>query len=292
MINNNNKKLLDRYLMICKNKGLTPNSIKAFSIDLNLFLRFLGNKNLSEVTHIDVEDFMMYCQNERNNSDWALARKYTSLNSFFNTMIKKEYLDIRNPMDKVDKVKVRKKVREYLTVDEYKQVINYLEKQNDIRGLALFSLMYSSACRISEIYQLNRDSLDFNKRQFKVIGKGLKERICFFSEDAREKILNYLNSRNDNLEPLFISREKNRWSKRAIQNYVKNTVRRTGINKTITPHCLRHSILTNLRLNGALLEDLQLLAGHASIATTQSVYTHVGLNDIRDKFDKFHNSII
>ncbi len=89
MINNNNKKLLDRYLMICKNKGLTPNSIKAFSIDLNLFLRFLGNKNLSEVTHIDVEDFMMYCQNERNNSDWALARKYTSLNSFFNTMIKK-----------------------------------------------------------------------------------------------------------------------------------------------------------------------------------------------------------
>lgn len=244
MINNNNKKLLDRYLMICKNKGLTPNSIKAFSIDLNLFLRFLGNKNLSEVTHIDVEDFMMYCQNERNNSDWALARKYTSLNSFFNTMIKKEYLDIRNPMDKVDKVKVRKKVREYLTVDEYKQVINYLEKQNDIRGLALFSLMYSSACRISEIYQLNRDSLDFNKRQFKVIGKGLKERICFFSEDAREKILNYLNSRNDNLEPLFISREKNRWSKRAIQNYVKNTVRRTGINKTITPHCLRHSILT------------------------------------------------
>ena len=116
MVNKNNKKLLDRYLMVCKNKGLTERTIDGFGSDLSLFLRFINNKDLSKTTHIDVEDFMAYCQNERNNSNWALARKYTSLNSFFTTMIKKEYLDIRNPMDKVDKVKIRKKVKEYLTL--------------------------------------------------------------------------------------------------------------------------------------------------------------------------------
>lgn len=290
-ININNKRLLDRYLILCKNKGLTENSIKAFAGDLNLFLRFIGNKDLINVTHIDIEDFMAYCQTERNNSSWALARKYTTLNSFFTNMIKKEYLDMRNPMDKVDKVKIRKRIKEFLTVDEYNKIIEYLEHQNDLRGLALFTLMYSSACRISEIYQLNRNSFDFECRQFKVIGKGQKERICFFSEDAKNRILDYLHSRIDDLEPLFISREYNRWSKRAIQVFVKSTVKNAGINKYITPHSLRHSILSNLRLNGIPIEDLQLLAGHASLQTTQSVYTHVGLNDIRNKFDEFHNKL-
>jgi len=275
--------------MVCKNKGLTERTIDGFGSDLSLFLRFINNKDLSKTTHIDVEDFMAYCQNERNNSNWALARKYTSLNSFFTTMIKKEYLDIRNPMDKVDKVKIRKKVKEYLTVDEYNKVIDYLEKENDLRGVALFVLMYSSACRISEIHQLNRNSLDFKNRQFKVVGKGDKERMCFFSEQSKEKLLNYLNSRIDGLEPLFISRESNRWSKNAIQRFVKSTVKKAGINKYITPHCLRHSILTNMRLSGTSIEDLQLLAGHSSLQTTQSIYTHVGLEDVKDNFDKFHS---
>lgn len=167
-----------------------------------------------------------------------------------------------------------------------------MKDKNDLRGLAFFHLAYSSACRISELYQLNRNSLDMSLRQFKVIGKGMKERICFFSEEAKFHILNYLNSRTDNLEPLFLSREKNRWSKRAIQVFVKNTVKRVGIIKHITPHSLRHSILTNLRLSGYPLEDLQLLAGHESIGTTQQIYTHVGLSDVRSKFDEFHSNNI
>lgn len=289
MISEHNEKLLERYIAICKNKGLTPNSIKALYVDLHLFLHYIGDKKVEEVNHIDCDDFFTMCMDQRANGDWALARKHTSINMFFQTLIKKEYINVLNPMDKVDKVKVRKRTKEYLTENEVKQVFLYLTKQRDKRGLALFSLMYSSACRISEIYQLNKNSLDFENRSFVVVGKGLKQRECFFSQKAKEYILMYLYQRKDHLEPLFISRENNRWSKRAMQRFVKDTVYEAGINKCITPHSLRHSILTNMRLNGALLEDLQLLAGHSSIATTQSVYTHVGLNDVKDKFDKFHS---
>lgn len=287
-MNEDNLKLLSKYRMLCRNKGLTKETIKAFECDLKLFFRYIGDKSIETITHRDIEEFMYYCQEERGNSNDAINRKFTSLNGFYKTLIKKEYLDIVNPMDKLDKPKLRKKVKDYLTEDEIAKIFNYLEKENDLRGLAFFQLAYSSACRISEIHQLNRDSLNMQKRSFKVLGKGEKERDCLFSETARDCIQTYLASRKDNLEPLFLSRENNRWSKRAMQVFVKNVVKAVGINKHITPHSLRHSILTNLRLNGYPLEDLQLLAGHESIGTTQQKYTHVGLEDVRSKFDDFY----
>lgn len=291
MINKNNQKLLDRYLMICKNKGLTLKTIEAKKGDLELFLKFIGDVKVEDVSHILCDDFLIHCQSERNNGSWALSRKHSSICAFYDTLIKKEYISINNPMFKVDKIKIRKKMKDYLTTEEVDRLFKYLEEKQDLRGLALISLLYSSACRISEVYQLDITSLDMINRKFRVIGKGEKERICFFSEYAKKNIENYLKSRTDNLKPLFISREKNRLSKKAIQVYVKNIVKEIGIDKNITPHSFRHSVLTNLRLSGAKLEDLQLLAGHASIQTTQSVYCHVGLDDVRDKFDDFHNKI-
>jgi integrase/recombinase XerD len=283
-----NLKLLTKYKMICRNKGLTQKTLDAFECDLKLFIRFIGDKSLKEVTHHDVEDFLFYCQEERKNSDQAINRKFTSLNSFYKTMIKKEYINTINPMDKLDKPKIRKKVKDYLTEEEMDKIFNYLEEQKDFRGLAFFHLAYSSACRISELHQLNRNTLSMEKREFKVLGKGEKERVCFFSERAREHIQRYIQSRKDVLGALFISRENNRWSKRAIQVFVKKTAKAVGITKHITPHSIRHSILTHLRLKGYPLEDLQLLAGHENIGTTQRTYVHVGLDEVRGKFDEFH----
>jgi integrase/recombinase XerD len=287
-INKDNLRLLKRYEMICTNKGLTKETIKAFKYDLLLFFRYIGDKSVEEISHHEIEEFFYMCQEERNNSSQALNRKFTTLNSFYKSLLKKEYISCINPLDRIDKPKVRKKVKDYLTEDEINKIFNYLEENNDLRGLAFFHLAYASACRISELYQLTRNSLDMDKREFKVLGKGQKERICFFSEIAKEYVQKYLDSRKDNLEPLFLSRENNPWSKRAMQVFVVNTAKAVGINKHITVHSIRHSILTHLRLKGYPLEDLQLLAGHNSIGTTQSVYTHVGLEDVRSKFDEFH----
>jgi len=188
-VNKDNMKLLKRYRLICKNKGLTPESIKAIcDVDIPLFLRFIGNKHLEEVTHIDIEDFLEYCSENRKNAPITLNRKFSSLNSFFKTMIKKEYLNMRNPMDKLDKIKTRQKVRAYLTKEELRKIFDYIDKHQDLRGGALISLMYSSGCRLSEIHQLNRYDLDIEKRRFKVVGKGQKERLCIFSENVKERL--------------------------------------------------------------------------------------------------------
>lgn len=272
---------------------MTEKTVKGYEWDLNVFLEYIKDKNLEDITHIDIENFLFYCQDDRNNGNDALIRKYNTLNGMYETLIRKDYIEgIKNPMYKVDKIKSRdSKVKDYLTKDEIKQLFDYVESKNDLRGLSYLTLIYSSAARISEIWQLNRDDLDFENRQFLVLGKGQVERICIFSEYAKEATLEYLASRKDNLKPLYISREGKRWAKSTIQQYIRKITAEAGIKKHITPHSLRHSILTNLRLEGVSIEDLQLLAGHKNIQTTQKQYTHVGLLDVKNKFDKFYNLV-
>lgn len=281
----NNENLLRKYRMYCRGKGLTKESLKAIcDNDLRLFISFIGDKHIAEVTHDDIEDFLLYCQDIRLNGDEALSRKFTSINVFYNTLIKKEIIDIKNPVDKLEKPKVRKKQRGHLTINEYKKLLSYLDGTNDLRGGSIISLFFSSGCRLSEIWQLNRNSLNFENNDFLVVGKGQKERICFFSDDANRRLKKYLNSRNDDLEPLFISRQKNRWSKKAIQDFVKATTKKTGIKKNISPHWLRHTRAMALLEKGANLETIQRLLGHSNIATTQ-IYAHMNMKRVKSEVD-------
>ncbi|TCO69479.1 tyrosine-type recombinase/integrase [Marinisporobacter balticus] len=286
--NNNitdNQRTLKRYRMHCKSKGLTPESLKAIiDNDLRLFVSYIGEKALDQVTHIDVQDFMLYCSDDRENGDEALGRKFTSINMFYKTLIKQEVLTIKNPCDKLDKPKKRKKQRGHITVEEYKKIMEHLDKIKDLRGAAIMSLFFTSGCRLSEIWQLNRTSLDFQSRRFKVVGKGLKERICVFSEDAKERILKYLNSRTDDLQPLFISRQRNRLAKKSIQDFFKVTGERVVLSKRISPHLARHGVAMALIKKDMPLEVIQRLLGHASIATTQ-IYAHMDMDTVQIKID-------
>lgn len=279
--NKHNEQLLRRYEMICKNKGLTSASIDAIiKVDLPLFLNFIGNKNVEDVTHIDIENFFDYCINERHNGEASLNRKYASINRFYETMIKKEYIQCKNPMDKVDKIKMRKRVRGYLTIEEIRQIFDYIDKIGDLRAGAIFSLFFSSGIRLSELYRLNRDSLDFEHCRFKVLGKGQKERVCIFSEDTKDRILKYLETRKDDNPALFISREGNRLSKKAIQNLVKRIAKEAGTKKNVFPHLLRHSLAMWLLKNNIPLDRIQLVLGHSNISTTQ-VYAYSNIDDIQ-----------
>ncbi len=280
-----NWQILNRFEMLCKTKGLTESSIEAFCrTDLPLFIRFLGNKQLETVTHYDVEDFLQYCMIDRKNCDATLSRKFVSLNSFFNTLIKKGYLNMSNPLDKIDKVKVRKKIPDHLTREEVFSLIDYAQSKHDLRGCALMHLLFSSAIRLKECYQLNRDSIDFDRLEFKVLGKNDKERICIISEQAKISILAYLDSRKDNLKPLFISKINRRWSRESIQSYLRELGIKYGISKRVHPHIYRHSRAMDLLLQGASLEVIQLVLGHESISTTQ-IYAHQSLNQIRHVVD-------
>lgn len=287
-----NKHLLERYRFICRGKGLTSKSIEAIcNQDLKVYLRWLRERDALSVTHQDIQDFLMYCSTERKNGDQALNRKHTNLNMFYKRLIIQMDLDIKNPVEKVDKPKIRKKVKPYLKVCEYNQMIDFLGEERNYRGLAICSMMYSSGCRLAEIHQLNRNSLDHISRRFVVTGKGQKQRQCIFSKDASDKVIAYIGARNDDNEALFITKKGNRLSEKGIQDYVKRLGKRAGVEQNVHPHLFRHGRAMQLLKAGASLETIQRLLGHESIATTQ-IYAHMDYDSVQSAVDEIDNNIV
>lgn len=206
-------------------------------------------------------------------------------------MIMKDYLDMKNLLDKVEKIKVRDKVRDHITLDEYKQIIKYLKKQKDYRGLALFSLFYSSGIRVGEIHRLNIEDLDLEDLSFNTVGKGEQGRSCLFLEEARDCIVQYLETRDDDLLWLFNSRENNRWSVSAIQKFVKTTVQKTGIKKNIHPHLLRHGNAMLLLDNGLPLDEIQRVLGYKSVSTTQ-IYARTSMQKVKRNVNNIYKKVL
>lgn len=281
-----NNELLERYKFICRSKGLTNSSIESScGHDLRLYLEYLGDKKALEATHEDIQKFLMHCSSKRKNKDKTLNRKHTNIGMFYSELIIKMDLEMRNPILKVDKIKVRKTVRPFLKKLEYKQFMNCLISMKDIRGIALTKLFYSSSCRLSEIWQLNIESLDFENRRFIVVGKGQKERECMFSEDAAKAIKEYLATRNDNDPALFISKYGTRLSKKGIQDYFGRRGKKAGLTKKVHPHLFRHTRAMHLLEDGIRIETLKELLGHTTIATTQ-MYAHMMFSNVAKKIDE------
>jgi integrase/recombinase XerD len=203
-------------------------------------------------------------------------------------MIRKEYFNIKNPLDKIDPVKYNSKPRGYLTKQEFKQLIKYLQDKNDLRGLAYVLLSYSSGCRISEIRQLNRDSLDYDKLQFQVLGKGERYRTCVFSQEAGEAVKRYLETRTDDNPALFLSREHNRWGKESIERFLRKAAQEAGIKQRVFPHLLRHTRAMHLLEDGVSIYEIQKILGHSSIASTQ-IYAKMSLDQAQASVERFDN---
>ena len=182
--------------------------------------------------------------------------------------------------------------------EELKRLIDS-PRGTDLRALrdrAMIETLFSTGLRVSELTRLNRDSINLKSGEFGVKGKGGKIRIVFLSDDAKEKINQYLEKREDTDNALFIQIPKNkkfnkisnlRLTPRSIERLVKKYAVSVGISKKVTPHSLRHMFATDLLRAGADLRSVQALLGHSNITTTQ-VYTHVTDKTLRDIHKKYH----
>lgn len=291
-INETNKKYLEHYRFLCMNKGMTQKSISAIcDNDLRLFLEWLRDKVLTDVTHLDIQEFMMHCVMVRGNKDKALNRKHTNLNMFYRRLIINMDLEIKNPLDKVDKPKIRKKVHRYLKMQEFQALNDFLESKGLLRDIALIYLMFSSACRVGEIEQLDIKTLNFTTRRFVVTGKGEKQRECMFTREAAEKIKAYLATREDDNPALFLSKLNTRLTAKAIQDNLRRYGKSAGIEQGVHPHLFRHGRAMQLLKAGATLETIQRILGHESIATTQ-IYAEMDFDSVQDAVDKIDMGLL
>lgn len=171
-------------------------------------------------------------------------------------------------------------------------------KSDGMRDRAILEALFSTGLRVSELASLNIDSINFERREFPILGKGGKERIVFLSEAAAETLQKYLSTRHDPYKPLFIrfqgrqdpsdDGENMRLTTRSIERIVEKYVKQVGLTVKATPHTLRHSFATDLLVNGADIRSVQEMLGHSNIATTQ-IYTHITNKQLREVHKAFHS---
>ncbi len=171
-------------------------------------------------------------------------------------------------------------------------------KKDGIRDRAILETLFSTGLRVTELASLNRDTINLNRREFGIIGKGGKERVVFISDSAADWLEKYLYIRKDTFKPLFIrfqgkvdptnNGEAMRLTTRSIERIVEKYVKRLGLPVKATPHTLRHSFATDLLINGADIRSVQEMLGHSSIQTTQ-IYTHVTNAHLKDVHKAFHS---
>ena len=195
---------------------------------------------------------------------------------------------------------VRKQVT-FLHFDEVEDMLEEIDlsTESGLRDRAIIELLYSGGLRVSELVGLNRDSINLEKREFVVRGKGSKDRPIFISETCADRVRDYLDARTDSLPALFLNNSKNlqavdtsgnyrRITPRSVERIVEKYARLAGITKHVSPHTLRHSFATDLLMNGADIRAVQSMLGHADISTTQ-IYTHVTDAHLKEIHEKYHS---
>ena len=221
-----------------------------------------------EVTHIITEDLRSYLtdyQKQNSLSRVTIDNVRRILSSFFSWLEDEEYL-IKSPIRRIHKVKTMSSIKDTYSDED-------LEKMRDScaekRDLALIDMLASTGMRVGELVLLNQSDIDFNERECKVLGKGNKERIVYF--DARTKIhlQEYLDSRSDDCEALFVTLKEphSRLTIGGVESRVREIGKRLNIDK-VHPHKFRRTLATKAIDKGMPIEQLQQLLGHKRIDTT------------------------
>lgn len=207
------------------------------------------------------------------------------------------------PADKIELARTKRSQVTFLTPEEVARLANQPSKKDTagLRDRAIIELLFSSGLRVSELVGLDRGHINVERREFSVRGKGQKDRPIFISQRAAEILNDYLKSRQDNANPLFVriggnkkvdtSGDFKRLTARSVQRIIAIHALRAGITKHVSPHTLRHSFATDLLMNGADLRSVQAMLGHSNIATTQ-IYTHVTDPHLKAVHEKFHSQKI
>ena len=195
---------------------------------------------------------------------------------------------------------IRKQVT-FLHFDEVEDMLNQIDTSTEsgLRDRAIIELLYSGGLRVSELVGLDSGSINLERREFMVRGKGSKDRPIFISQSAADRVQDYLDARTDSLPALFLNNSRNtqtvdtsgdfrRITARSVERIVEKYARLAGITKHVSPHTLRHSFATDLLMNGADLRSVQSMLGHADISTTQ-IYTHVTDAHLKEIHEKFHS---
>ena len=287
---------LDSFLAnIRLEKGLSSNTIKAYEIDCSAFINWVEKEfdlDILNIKESHIRKYITYFHN-RNLSNSTINRKLSALKHFFLFLNKKKFIS-SNPIASFSGPKNLKTLPKSISVID----VNTLIKAPDcstfigLRDRAMLELLYATGVRISELINLQYSNIDLNRSLIKVMGKGNKERMIPFGDNALFWLREYIKFRRKNNLSLnsrnfFISQQRKKITRQAFWHRIKLYLNKTGLSQEVSPHTLRHAFATHLLNNGADLRSVQMLLGHSDLSTTQ-IYTHIAKQRLGEMIKKHH----
>lgn len=285
-------------------KGRSLHTVENYDRYLTRFLTFSKLKRAKDIDDNVVREYRLWLNRQSTGNNRATGETLTkktqnyymiALRAFLKYLARQKIDSL--PADRIELAKVPERSLDLISPTELSRLLN-APKGDELKALrdrAILELFFSTGLRVSELCSLTTD-LDLSMGEFSIRGKGGKVRVVFLSDEAKDAVKKYLAKRKDMNDALFVQiSEKKKETKdatpltrRSIERIVKSYAIKAGISKKVTPHVIRHSFATDLLSNGADLRSVQMLLGHANIATTQ-IYTHVTDKTLRDTHKKFHS---
>jgi len=272
------------FLGIKRLEGLAETSIRSYLDELTMFGRYC-NKPVAQIEVNDIRRYFALIQSEKTYQKTTINNKLAILRSFFGTLYKEEII-AKDATVRLKNIKVdAKNLREHLTAEELEILRNSCV---DIREKSLIEFLYSTGARVSEAVEAKISDINWNDSSLIVHGKGDKYRIVFFSVKCKLYLQEYIKSRAVASDALFIGIRKpyNKLTKSGIEKAVEKIAERTNINKSISPHVLRHTMAMHALNRGMDITVIQQLLGHEQINTTQ-IYAKVDYKQLQYAYNTY-----
>ena len=257
--------LAKKFIVAKKIEGLSELTLYNYTRFLQIFF-FTTKKAPEQIKTDDIRAFLYMYKKERNICDRSLDKVRECLSTFFRWLYAEEYIE-RDPTLPIKRIKYEKKPVQALTEEELETVRRACKT---LKEKAIVEVLYSTGCRVSELVGIKRSDIDWHEKTILLFGKGKKYRTGFLNIRAEFALKDYLNSRDDDNEYVFVSDRKphNQIHKCGVEKIIRNIAARTNIEKKITCHVFRHSTATLMLQRGAAIEDVKEILGHEQINTT------------------------
>ena len=262
----------------------------SYKNDIEEFFSYLERESLSflDINYDDLRFYLMYLKEEKNDSNSSIDRKLSGLRGFYKFLANEGYVS-KNVFSLVNGPKKEKKLPRYFEYNELEELFNVCDDTPmGQRDLLILEMLYGTGVRVGELVNIKVKDIDLSSKSILILGKGNKERIVTYGEYCSDALITYLNDGYHRLnikneEYLFLNKNGGVITERGVRYVLEQIIKRTSLNKNISPHMLRHSFATHLLNEGCDLITVQKLLGHESIKATQ-IYTHVTTDRLKEVY--------
>ncbi|HMK47120.1 MAG TPA: site-specific tyrosine recombinase/integron integrase [Methanocella sp.] len=258
-----------------KRLSSSTGTISQYHMVLKGFALYTG-RSLESVTRPEIVRYLNHLMFEKRLSKATVSNVLSIIKSFYSFLLSNGYVSL-NPTHGINNIRLDRKAPVYLSVSE---VNILLDTAIESRDRIIVKMLYATGVRVSELVNIRKRDIDFDRHTIKVFGKGAKERMVLVPDTIVAELLEYTTEMagGDRIFAL---------TTRTVQRDIKVIALRAGIAKKVTPHKLRHSFATHMLQNGGNVVAIQKLLGHASLNTTQ-IYAHYNVDDLKEMYGRTH----